>query len=71
MLEKIYERARALGLRHPYLGNVYHNKYENTFCPSCGALLIERQGFASRFRELDGTQCGRCSEKIGIVTHAH
>ncbi|MGA2121354.1 MAG: AmmeMemoRadiSam system radical SAM enzyme [Methanoregula sp.] len=69
MLEKIYTRARELGLRFPYLGNVYHHRYENTYCPACGATLIERQGFSSRFRDLDGTQCGKCGEKIGIVTH--
>jgi pyruvate formate lyase activating enzyme len=66
-LEKIYRRAKELGLRYPYIGNVYHHEYENTYCPACGALLIERQGFASRFRELDGTQCRNCGEKIGIV----
>jgi len=68
-LEKIYTRAKELGLRFPYLGNVYNHRYENTYCPACGATLIERQGFSSRFRELDGTQCGKCGEKIGIVTH--
>jgi pyruvate formate lyase activating enzyme len=69
-LEKIYDRAKELGLRYPYLGNVYHHRYENTYCPSCGALLIERQGFTSRFRDLEGTQCRKCGEKIAVVTHA-
>lgn len=66
-LEKIYRRAKELGLRFPYLGNIYHHDYENTYCPACGALLIERQGFTSRFRELDGTQCRNCGEPIEIV----
>ena len=68
-LERIWERAKALGLRYPYLGNVYHHRYENTYCPSCGALLIERQGFASRNAGLEGSQCRTCGEKTGIVTH--
>ncbi|MDD1694707.1 MAG: AmmeMemoRadiSam system radical SAM enzyme [Methanoregula sp.] len=68
-LEKIYDRAKALGLRYPYIGNVYHHRYENTYCPACGATLIERQGFSSRPVGLDGTQCKKCGEKIGIVTH--
>ena len=69
-LEKIYRKAKDLGLRFPYLGNVYHHEYENTYCPSCGATLIERQGFSSRFRELDGRQCKKCGETIEIVQHA-
>ncbi|MCX6689829.1 MAG: AmmeMemoRadiSam system radical SAM enzyme [Methanoregula sp.] len=68
-LEKIYLRAKELGLRFPYLGNVYNHPYEHTYCPVCGAVLIERQGFTSRFRELDGQQCGKCGERIEMVRH--
>ncbi len=69
-LEKIYKKAKELGLRFPYLGNVYNHQYENTFCPSCGTVLIERQGFSSRIRMLDGRQCKKCGEKIELVTDA-
>ena len=69
-LEKIYRKAKELGLRFPYLGNVYHHEYENTYCPACGALLIERRGFSCSFRELDGMQCRSCGEKIEVVRHA-
>ena len=68
-LEKIYRKAKVLGLRFPYLGNVYRHLYENTFCPSCGATLIERQGFSSRVLDLDGQQCRNCGENIEIVRH--
>ena len=68
-LEKIYKKAKELGLRFPYLGNVRSSPYENTFCPSCGAMLIERQGFSSRVLDLDGQQCRSCGEKIEVVRH--
>jgi pyruvate formate lyase activating enzyme len=68
-LEKIYTRAKELGLRFPYLGNVYHNPGENTYCPTCNAMLIERQGFSSRVVALDGNQCSNCGETIEIVRH--
>jgi pyruvate formate lyase activating enzyme len=68
-LEKIYTRAKELGIRFPYLGNVYNHKYENTYCPVCGATLIERHGFMSRISGLDGQQCRKCGEKIEIVRH--
>ena len=68
-LEKIYSRAKELGLRFPYLGNVFNHPYENTYCPKCGSLLIERQGFTMRLRGLDGHQCIQCKEKIEIIRH--
>jgi pyruvate formate lyase activating enzyme len=68
-LEKIYTRAKELGLKYPYTGNVYNNRHENTYCPACGATLIERAGFSSRFAGLDDRQCRNCGEKIEIVRH--
>jgi pyruvate formate lyase activating enzyme len=68
-LEKIYDHAKELGMRYPYLGNIFGHRYENTYCPACGALLIERTGYALRFRELDGTSCSGCGEPISFVEH--
>jgi pyruvate formate lyase activating enzyme len=68
-LEKIYAKAKELGLRFPYIGNVYRHDGENTVCPACGAMLIERSGFSSRFVDLDGQHCRKCGEKIEIVNH--
>ncbi|MFA4876662.1 MAG: AmmeMemoRadiSam system radical SAM enzyme [Methanoregula sp.] len=68
-LEKIYTKAKELGLRFPYIGNVARHRYENTYCPSCGATLIERLGFSSRITGLDGQKCTNCGEAIEIVRH--
>lgn len=69
-LEKIYLKAKELGLKYPYLGNVPYGPYENTRCPSCNATLIERRGFSSSAAGLDGGQCRNCGENIGSVYHA-
>jgi pyruvate formate lyase activating enzyme len=66
-LERIYRRARELGLRFPYLGNVFSHPGESTYCPACRALLIERHGFSSTFRNLAGHRCTRCGEHIEYV----
>lgn len=70
LIEKICSRAMELGLRFPYAGNVARSRFENTICPACGALLIERRGFSSRMVDLDDRQCRKCGEKIEIVRHA-
>ncbi|TAJ44457.1 AmmeMemoRadiSam system radical SAM enzyme [Methanofollis fontis] len=66
-IEKILQCARDLGIRYVYAGNVPPGDYENTFCPSCGALLIERSGFSGRIMGLEGDRCGDCGERIPVV----
>lgn len=68
LLEKIYSRAKELGIRYPYLGNVARHPFESTYCPSCGGLLIERAGFAMQMRNLEKDHCTLCGEKIAVVT---
>ena len=66
-LETAYEVAKQEGLSYIYLGNVPHSEYENTYCPECGTLLIERKGFLSRSKGLKKTSCSNCNRKIPIV----
>ncbi len=66
-LERIYERARDLGLRYPYLGNVGGHPYENTWCPRCRALLVERRLMHGRITGLEDGRCRECGEVIPLV----
>jgi len=69
LIEKICTRAKELGLHYPYSGNVGYSRFDNTYCPACGSLLIERKGFSARIVGLDDRQCTNCGEKTGIVRH--
>ena len=60
-LEHFHEIART-SLDYVYLGNVYGHKYENTYCPDCGSLLIERKGYESR-EEDKGSVFGNSGKK--------
>lgn len=61
-LEKLAEIAFKKGLKHVYLGNVWGHKLENTFCPSCGSLVVERRGFyISRWGLTKDFKCPRCN----------
>ncbi len=44
-LYKAYDIAKKVGLEFVYLGNLPNSKYENTYCPKCSSLVIERSGF--------------------------
>jgi len=52
------EIGREEGLRHIYCGNCHDDRYESTWCASCGACLIERSGYRILDNRLDGG--GRC-----------
>lgn len=67
-LEKAYIIAKKQGLRYVYLGNVPGHKYESTYCPECGNLLIERKGILiTRFLLKRDLKCPKCNEIIPIA----
>ncbi|HEY2944219.1 MAG TPA: radical SAM protein, partial [Vicinamibacteria bacterium] len=60
------EIGAAEGLRFVYAGNLpgQVGRWENTYCPGCGELLIERYGFrVLRDRVPDG-RCPKCARAI-------
>lgn len=52
------EIGRNAGLRFVYLGNIATPDGENTYCPSCGQLMVERSGYVSRI--VGVSKEGRC-----------
>ncbi|MDE1860170.1 MAG: AmmeMemoRadiSam system radical SAM enzyme [Candidatus Micrarchaeota archaeon] len=66
-LKKHYDAAKATGLKYVYIGNVPGNRYENTYCPGCGSLVIERQGlYLTGWFLDDSNKCNGCGYKIPI-----
>ncbi len=63
------EIGKRSGLRYVYLGNIRGHAIENTLCPGCGKLIIERDGFMIIQNTLLGAACPNCSRTIaGIFT---
>ncbi|MBO3832580.1 MAG: radical SAM protein [Candidatus Brockarchaeota archaeon] len=67
-LEKARELARSLGVLFPYVGNVPGHRYENTWCPGCGELLIKRLGFNILSMRLTSEgKCPRCGFHVPLI----
>jgi pyruvate formate lyase activating enzyme len=67
MLTRAAALAKAAGLRYVYAGNLPGGvgDLENTRCPSCSALLIERYGYLVRaYRITAAGTCPDCSTPI-------
>lgn len=58
--------AKEAGLQFVYLGNISHGDYDNTYCPSCNTLLIERIGFSAHLRGVTRGKCSQCHASIPI-----
>ncbi|MEM3201694.1 MAG: AmmeMemoRadiSam system radical SAM enzyme [Candidatus Micrarchaeaceae archaeon] len=67
-LEAHYKIAKEEGMQYVYLGNVPGHKYENTYCPECGALLIKRFVFdILEYNITPDGRCPKCNTKINIA----
>ena len=68
---KVLERARKIGmeegLKYVYQGNVPGAGGENTYCPGCGKLLIERFGYTIHGYSIVEGKCPACGETISGV----
>ena len=63
-LDRIFHQAKEHGLYYPYVGNMPHDAGSKTFCPECGAVLIDRNGFSSAEPGLEGGHCKKCGRTI-------
>ncbi|MEM3737415.1 MAG: AmmeMemoRadiSam system radical SAM enzyme [Candidatus Bathyarchaeia archaeon] len=66
-VERACKLAREIGLNYVYVGNVAGHRYENTYCPRCDVLLIERRGIQLLRNMLTNGACWNCGLKIPIV----
>ncbi|MFP3268505.1 MAG: AmmeMemoRadiSam system radical SAM enzyme [Desulfurococcales archaeon] len=68
VLEKLANIAKDAGLKHVYIGNVWGHPLENTYCPRCGKLVIEREGYLVKKNLLtEEGKCPYCGYKMNVV----
>jgi pyruvate formate lyase activating enzyme len=63
ILTKARNIAKEIGLHYVYIGNTYVEGGENTYCPECNEVVIERVGFSVSENRLKNRKC-TCGEKI-------
>jgi pyruvate formate lyase activating enzyme len=65
-LKMFYDLARK-SLKYVYLGNVQIKGTEDTYCPQCGRVVVERLGYRVRLTGLKDGNCMGCGRKADIV----
>jgi pyruvate formate lyase activating enzyme len=66
-LELARRIALESGLIYVYIGNLPGNPAENTYCPKCNKLLIERRGYFIVQNNIEEGRCRYCGEEIDGV----
>jgi pyruvate formate lyase activating enzyme len=56
--------ARDSGLFYVYLGNILIADGENTYCPQCGRLVVERRAYKVLQNHIDKGGCRYCQQQI-------
>ncbi len=62
-LEKAWEIGSAAGLKYVYVGNMPGHDGDNTRCPKCGYVVIQRSGFRI-LRADPGGKCAKCGAQV-------
>lgn len=65
-LDLAYRIGQSAGLHYVYVGNANDIAKQSTYCPTCGDLLIKRDGY-SIFNKITEASCPKCGADIAIV----
>jgi pyruvate formate lyase activating enzyme len=69
-LEQAYTIARDTGIEYVTIGNVPGHRYNSTFCPQCGGVLLSRIHFQVLENRLQEGCCPDCGLRIpGVWTN--
>ena len=66
-LRRAREIGLSTGLRYVYEGNIPGQGHENTICPACRTVVIERYGFEVRANRIRDGRCPACETHIDGV----
>ncbi len=67
-IERAYRIGKEAGLQFVYVGNIHGHDGENTTCPACGKLVIQRTGYRTDLEGTDGSKCRYCGADLNIRT---
>lgn len=56
--------AMEEGLKYVYIGNIASKEGQNTYCPNCKSLILERSGYTILQNNLEDGACPKCESQI-------
>lgn len=65
-LKEAYDIAKKY-LYYVYIGNAPMEGTENTYCPKCSSILVERAGYNTKIVGIEKDKCSNCGRKADFV----
>jgi len=65
-LEKAWKIGKDAGLKYVYMGNVPGHRAENTYCPKCGEVVINRMNYIIHRHDKSG-KCPKCGTDLNLI----
>lgn len=66
-LQRAWTICREL-LSYVYVGNLPMNGGQDSLCPGCGNVLIQRRGYETSVSGLRNASCARCGRRADVIT---
>jgi len=63
---RAHKIGKKAGLKYIYTGNIPGLDSENTYCPKCNSLVIERLGFRVNRHDHNGN-CPHCNSSVDLI----
>ena len=67
-LEHACDIGKKAGLKFIYTGNAPGHQNENTVCYSCGKPIVNRHGYHTEIKGLEGSKCRFCGAELNFRT---
>jgi pyruvate formate lyase activating enzyme len=65
-INEICKMGRAEGLKYVYSGNIPSSYYEDTYCPKCNQMMIDRELYSIMRFDKNG-KCRNCGEDLNLI----
>jgi len=65
-LEKAWKIGKEVGLKYVYTGNIPGLPSENTICPKCGTVVINRMNYIIHRHDKNG-KCPKCGTNLNLI----
>ncbi len=65
-ISKVCQMGRTEGLKYVYSGNIPGLYYEDTYCPRCHQLMVDRENYSVICFDHSG-KCSNCGENLNLI----
>ena len=66
-LQKAREIAIRCGLKYVYIGNVWEQEYNQTYCPKCKCIVVKRNGYNVSEINIKEGKCKKCLGDVHLI----